>query len=140
MFGGGGGSVGAGLPVPGTTPGANQLDGPPPSMTQSLGQGNGNPMPPMGAMAPPIASAQLPPEMLSGMQSAADAMVQTLNSFAQATPDLAQDWAAVLTALQSAMSKLQLAGAGPTSPTSTGPGFPGGGIDQNGPPRLPQQG
>jgi hypothetical protein len=76
--------------------------------------------------------------MVNGMQQAATAMVQTLDSFAQAAPDLAADFGAVKSTLLTAMSKLSLAGAGSTSPTSTGPGFPGGGLDTSGPPRLPQ--
>lgn len=132
------GTLPTSMSAPGTQPGQTTLDSPPPSSALTSGSQSG--FPPVNAPGtpPPVPSHQLPPEVLNGMMQAATAMSSTLDSFAQMTPDLAADWALVKQDLQTALSKLQLAGAGPTSPTAPGPDFPGGGLDANGPPRLTQ--
>lgn len=128
-------------PQYGTGPGASQLDDPPPSPANTDGM---SPGPSLDAIMGPqgrtqVPSNQIPPQVLTGMLQAASQMNTIINSFAQATPDLAPDWAICKAALASAMAKVQLAGAGPTAPTSTGPAFPGGGIDAGGfPPPSPQ--
>lgn len=119
------------LPAPGTAPGESMLNSPPPSPAVEQGQ---NPGVPLGSLVPPIPSAQLPPEVLTGILQAGEQISQMLDSFAQATPDLATDWAMAKAALMSAMSKVLQAGAGPTAPTATGPNFPGGGFDRGGMP------
>jgi hypothetical protein len=125
------------LPAPGTTPGDSMLNAPPPSPAVATGQ---NPGTPLGALVPPIPSHQLPPEVLQGILQAGEQIAQMIDSFAQATPDLAMDWAAAKNALMTAMSKVLQAGAGPTSPTATGPNFPGGGLDRGGMPSAPSGG
>jgi hypothetical protein len=126
-----------GLPMPGTGPGASQLDGPPPN--PALGPGM-NPGTPLGQAvtgqkpsAGPVPSSQLPIPVLTGMQQAADSMNTMLDAFAQIAPDLAPDALLVKQALAAFMSKVQAAGAGPTAPTATGTPFPGGGMDQQKP-------
>lgn len=118
----------------GTIPGGGVLDGPPPSPAPQVGASTGVPL---GSMVPPLAAGQMPPEVLTGMLQAAESVSKILDSFAQVTPDLAPDWAAVKTSLLAAMAKVLQAGAGPTSPVAPGPQFPGGGIDRGGgPPAL----
>ena len=101
------------------------LDGPPPS-PQSVGAGpTGQPTPfSLDQLAPPVPSDQLPPEMLTGIMQSAQEIALRFDSFAQATPDLAADWAMLKDGLASVLAKLVQAGAGPTSPTATGPAFP----------------
>ncbi len=122
------------LPAPGTTPGDSMLNQPPPSPAPATGQNPGTPLGALGSLVPPIPSHQLPPEVLTGILQAGEQMSQMIDSFAQATPDLATDWAAVKNTLLSAMSKVLQAGAGPTAATAPGPNFPGGGIDRGGMP------
>jgi len=74
--------------------------------------------------------------MLTGIAQAGAQMMEMLQSFAQALPTMAQDWAIVLAALQAALSKVQQAGSGPASPIAPGPSFPGGGFDRAGLPPL----
>jgi hypothetical protein len=109
-------------PMPGA---GSALDGPPPS-PQSVGAGpTGAPTPmSLDQMAPPIPSGQLPPEMLTGIMQSAQTIAQLLDSYAQATPDLAQDWAQLKDGLAAVLAKLMQAGSAPTSPTATGPAFP----------------
>lgn len=105
---------------------ASALDGPPPS-PQGLGGGpTGQPTPfSLGALAgPQVSSAQLPPEMLTGILQSSETIGQLLDSYAQATPDLAADWSAVKDLLATTLAKLVAAGGGPTAPTATGPAFP----------------
>ena len=125
------------MPAPDTIPGDSMLNQPPPSPAVATGQ---NPGVPLGSLVPPIPTHQLPPEVLTGILQAGEQISQMYDSFAQATPDLATDWAAAKNALLSAMSKVLQAGAGPTSPTSTGPQFPGGGIDRGGMPSASSNG
>jgi len=130
------------LPQLGAIPGSSTLDGPPPSPAQTDGMNPGMPldalMGPQGK--PPVASPQIPPQILTGMLQAADQMNTMIDSFAQATPDLAPDWAICKAALAAAMAKVQQAGGGPTSPNAPGPQFPGGGMDTGGFPPLAPQG
>lgn len=127
-----------GMMTPGTTPGFSQLDGPPPDLSQSMGMNNG--MPPLGSLVAPVPASGLPQPMLDGMQATFDRWMTEMQGMAQATPDLAPDWNAVMQAVLNVRSKLQQAGAGPTAPTSPGAGFPAGGIDERGsggPPLAP---
>lgn len=119
----------------GTLPGNAVLDGPPPSPATDTGMSPG-PSPERsasyGALVPgaPISSGQLPPEMLTGMMQAGQTISETIDSFAQAAPDLAPDFQLVKDALLRALAKLLTAGANPMSPTAPGPNFPGGGFEQ----------
>lgn len=121
----------------GTLPGNAILDGPPPSPAVETGMSPG-PSPNgggFGDLVPTqVASNQLPPEMLTGMMQAGETISSTIDSFAQAAPDLAPDFLLVKDALQRALAKLLAAGSGPTAPTAPGPNFPGGGIDAGGMP------
>src|SRR5262245_30602480 len=104
---------------------ASPLDGPPPS-PQSVGAGpTGQPTPfSLDQLAPPVTSDRLPPEMLTGIMQSAQTIAELLDSYAQATPDLASDWGMVKDALATVLAKLVQSGAGATSPTATGPAFP----------------
>jgi hypothetical protein len=120
---------------PGVLSGSEMLDQPPPSPALGAGMNPGNPgIPGMSQLMPNagagLSAQSLPPDVLTGMMQAADKISQDLDAFAQMTPDLAQDWAAVKETLAVAMSKVLLAGSGPTSPTAAGPGFPGGGLER----------
>jgi hypothetical protein len=84
----------------------------------------------MRGLAPPIASGQMPPEVLTGLTQSAQTISQMLDSFAQVTPDKATQLALIKDLLQQYLADLMVAGAGPVSPTSAGPAFPGGGIDK----------
>jgi len=122
---------------PADIPGGTALDGPPPS--PALEQGV-NPGLPLGDLmggrgsAASVTADQFPPEVLAGVLSAGQSMSEAVDSFAQMMPNLAQDWAIVKAALQSALAKVQQAGAGPVSPMSPGPNFPGGGFSRAGSP------
>lgn len=115
--------------VPSTLQGSEMLDQPPPSPALSMGVNPGNPAP-MSQMAPPLSSNQIPPDVLTGVLKAGEKIDQDLRSFAQMFPDLAPYWQTVMAALAEAMSRVAMAGGGPTSPTAAGPGFPGGGLDR----------
>lgn len=119
---------------PGTLSGTEALDQPPPSPALAQGMNPGSPSMSdlMGEVPPQVQADQMPPDVLTGMMTAATKIAQDLDSFAQMTPNLAADWAAVRAALATAMSKLLQAGSNPTTPTATGPGFPGGGLDRGG--------
>ena len=119
------------LPRPGSTPGSAVLDGPPPSPATSQGMSPGTPL---GSLVPSVPSSALPPEVLTGMMQAAEKISTIYDGFAQATPDLAADWAMAKQALEMAMAKVLAAGAGATSPNNPGPQFPGGGFDKGGMP------
>jgi hypothetical protein len=115
------------LPASGYT-GQEVLSQPPPSPQLNGGGPTGQFS--MNGLAPPVASNALPPAMLQGMMQVATQVGTALDSLAQAAPDLAEDFGAVKDALQAAMAKLMVSGAGPTSPSATGPQFPGGGMDR----------
>lgn len=118
---------------PGTLSGTETLDQPPPSPALAQGMNPGSPsMSDLMGQGPAVPADQMPPDVLTGMMTAATKIAQDLDSFAQMAPNLAPDWAAVRTALAAAMSKLLSAGSNPISPTAPGPGFPGGGLDRGG--------
>lgn len=104
---------------------ASRLDGPPPS-PQAVGAG------PTGAptdfslqqLAPPVPSAQMPPEILTGIMQSAQTISDLLDAYAQTVPDMAADFAMLKDALAQVLAKLVQNGAGATSPTATGPAFP----------------
>ena len=108
-----------------------RLDGPPPS-PQATGSGpTGQPTSfSLGAVAPPIPSNQMPPEMLTAIMQSSIQIGALLDSYAQALPDMAVDFTSVKDHLQQVLAKLLSAGAGPLSPTASGPQFPGGGMDR----------
>lgn len=111
-------------------PGASALDEMPPSPDLNPNRG----MPGMAGMAPPLmGSQQIPPEILTGILARASQMAKDFDAFAQVTPDLAGEWGMLRDFLERITSKLLVAGAGPTTPTSPGATFPGGGLD-SGPP------
>src|SRR4051812_16913977 len=88
--------------------GASALDGPPPS-PQGLGGGpSGQPTPmSLAALAPPsVPSQQMPPEILTGIMQSAQGIAQMFDAYAQATPDLAGDWAQLKDALAMILAKL----------------------------------
>lgn len=121
-----------GMAAPPLPQAASPLDGPPPS-PQGLGGGpTGQPNEfSLQALAPPqVPSTQMPPEILTGIMQAAQQVAGLFDSFAQVTPDLAADWAALKDQLALVLAKLMQAGSSPTSPTATGSAFPGGGIDR----------
>jgi hypothetical protein len=120
-----------GIPMAGGD--SQMLDQPPPSPSQPLASGQGMPGS-IGGMsgAQPIPSGMLPPEILAGLMQSASQIDQQLDTFAQVAPDLGADWLQIKTLLQTAMSKLLVAGAQPPSPTATGSQFAGGGLDRGG--------
>lgn len=77
-----------------------------------------------------VPTGQIPPEMLTGITSAAQTISQQLDAFAQATPDQATQLSLIKELLQQYLADLMSSGAGPTSPTASGAAFPGGGIDR----------
>jgi hypothetical protein len=78
----------------------------------------------------PVAAGQMPPEVLTGITQAASTISQTLDSFAQVTPDKATQIALIKELLQQYLSEIMVAGAGPVSPTAPGAAPPMGGIDK----------
>lgn len=84
----------------------------------------------MQGLAPSIPSNQIPPEVLTGIVTSAQQINQLFDSFAQITPDKAAQLSLMKDMLQQYLADLMSAGAGPTSPTASGPAFPGGGIER----------
>lgn len=78
----------------------------------------------------PVPSGQMPPEVLTGITQAAQTISQTLDSFAQVTPDKATRLALIKELLQQYLAEIMTAGAGPVSPTSPGAAAPMGGMDR----------
>ncbi len=110
----------------------NRLDGPPPS-PQSMGGGPTGAATPLSLQqlaGPQVPTAQMPPEVLTGIMQSAETIASLFDSYSQATPDLAADWQLLKDHLAQVLAKLVSAGAGPVSPQATGPAFPGGGIDR----------
>ena len=117
--------------MPGPIPGSGPMDTPPPS-PDIPGGGVGGQMPTLSGLsqpAPQIGSANLPPEILTGMLQAAQKISEMFDSFAQVTPDLATDWDLCKEVLKRTLGKVMVAGGGPTSPNAPGSQFPGGGIN-----------
>lgn len=110
----------------------SQLDGPPPSPTAMGGQPNAGPTGAfsMKGLTPQPPSNQMPPEILTGLVQAAQTIGSLLDSFAQVTPDQAAKLALIKDLVQQYLADVTTAGAGPTSPTASGPAFPGGGVDR----------
>lgn len=119
---------------PSTLSGTDPLDQAPPSPALAQGVNPGMALDGLAQGVPPIPSHGLPKEVLTGIIQATTTMSEQISSFAQIVPDLAPDLENVRAALAVFASKVLMAGGGPTSPTSTGPGFPGGGIDRGGQP------
>lgn len=101
------------------------LNGPPPS-PQSVGAGpTGAPTNfSLEAVAPPVAPDQMPAEMLNAVIASAEKIGAMLDSYAQAIPMLAIEFAQVKDHLQQVLAQLLSVGAGATSPTATGQQFP----------------
>ena len=78
----------------------------------------------------PKMSTSMPPEILTGITSAAAQIGDLLDSFAQVTPDKAAQLAMIKDLLQQYLADLLAAGSQPVSPTASGPAFPGGGMDR----------
>lgn len=120
------------FPPQGVSQSSQPLDGPPPS-PQSMGAGpTGAPTQfSLEAIAPgSVPAQQLPPEVLTAIVSSAQKIGTMLDSYAQATPDLAADWGMLKDQLQTVLAKLMTQGAGAMSPTASGAQFPGGGMDR----------
>ena len=113
------------MAIPGMMPPGQTLDGPPPS-PQAGGAGpTGEPTPQsLQQLAPPVPSNQVPPEILTGILQSAETIGTLLDSYSQALPDLAVDFQMIKSQLQQVFARLMTAGAGPTSPTASGPQFP----------------
>lgn len=121
-----------------TATSGSMLDGPPPSpmmagapSTLIPGQGPG-PMPSFGEMAAPLTAGSpgrvVSPEIAVGLMQTAETIYGVLDSMASIAPDLANDFALQKDLLQRTMGKLLLQGGQPSSPTSLGLNFPGGGF------------
>jgi hypothetical protein len=110
--------------------GASPLDAPPPSPTPMGEAGGPFSMTGLAGGPPQVPSDQLPPEILTGLMQAAQTIGQTLDSFAQVTPDKGAELALIKDLLQRYLAGVMTAGAGPVSPTAAGPAAPMGGIDR----------
>lgn len=110
--------------------GASVLDGPPPSPTPAApeGQFQVRGLVPGGSAVVPTGA--IPPEILTGITSAATKIAEMLDAFAQATPDKAAQLALIKDLLQRYLADLMVGGAGAVSPTASGPAPPMGGIDR----------
>lgn len=122
----GGGSM-AGAP-PGSIDG-DPLAQPPPSPTPMGGQPGPFSLQGLGG-APSVPTEQLPPEVLTGIESAAQRIIEMLDSFSQFTPDKGAQISIIKALLDQYLKDLQVAGAGAISPTASGPAFPGGGLSR----------
>jgi len=127
------------LPRPGETANEALLDSPPPSPATQDGVNPGQPIgvgSPLGDLvnpgAQPLGADQMPPEVLTGVLQSGEQMVNMIDAITQVVPDLAPDFALAKDALMRALSKVLVAGGGPTSPNAVGPNFPGGGIEAGG--------
>jgi hypothetical protein len=119
------------FPGTGATPGSTALDMPPPSPTVMGGADPSQPFSMRGIAGPgSIPGAQMPPEVLTGITQSAGSMADLLDAWAQVTPNRAAQLALIKDMLQQYLADVMSDGAGPTSPTATGPAFPGGGIDR----------
>lgn len=121
-------------PPPGTLQGADPLDQAPPAPGLAQGVNPGMPIDGLAQGVPPIPSQGLPKQVLTGIIELGGQINEQLNSIAQIVPDLAPDVEQARQAVAVLLSKVQLAGGGPASPTATGPSFPGGGLDRGGSP------
>lgn len=98
------------------------LDGPPPNpmiagpqqLPSSMGAG------------PTGTSRQLPPEVLQGLMQAGNTVSDILDSMASMVPDLAPDLALAKDGIKRFLSKVLLAGGGPTTQAQAGTSMPNG--------------
>jgi hypothetical protein len=122
--------AGTGFPGMGPSSGASALDMPPPSPTP-MGGSPLDPLSPRGLVPPgPVPSQQMPPEILTGITQSAQAISDTFDAWSQVTPNRAAQLALIKDMLQQYLADVMADGAGPTTPTASGPAFPGGGIDR----------
>lgn len=121
-----GSSYSGGFPGLGPTPGSSALDTAPPSPTTMGGAAPFS----MAGLGSQIPSGGMPPEVLTGITQSAQTMSDMLDSWAQITPDKSAQIGLIKDMLQQYLADLMQSGAGPVSPTASGPGFPGGGIDR----------
>ena len=121
--------MGGGFPGMGPTPGSAALDQPPPSPTPMGGVDQNSPFS-MQGVASQIPSNQMPPEVLTGVTQSASTVNDMFNSWSQVAPDQQGLIAMMQQLLQQFLANIMQSGSGPTSPTASGPGFPGGGIDR----------
>ena len=110
-------------PFPASAPGGDALNGPPPSPQLLGGAPTGMSLAGLAGPAP-VPSGGMPPEILTGIVQSAEQIGTLLDAYAQVAPDLAGEFAAVKAQLQTVLAKLIAQGAGATSPTNAGPGFP----------------
>jgi hypothetical protein len=82
------------------------------------------------APADPMGAGMMPPEVLSGVLSAAERIGSMLDSFAQVAPDLGMEFSLIKTQLATVLAKLVERGAQPPSPTAVGSAPPMGGMDR----------
>ena len=113
----------------GPTPGSTALDGPPPSPTPMGGADPSQPFS-MRGLSNAIPTGAMPPEVLTGITQSASSMSDLLDSWAQITPDKAAQLSMIKDLVQQYLADLMGGGAGPTTPTASGPAFPGGGMDR----------
>lgn len=106
---------------PGFAP-TGMLDGPPPNPMIA------GPQQLPGAMGagPTGTSRQLPPEVLQGLLQAGNTVMDIVNSMASMVPDLAGELALVQSGMQQFLSKVNLAGGGPTTQAQAGTPMPNG--------------
>src|SRR5262245_8055262 len=109
---------------------AGPLDGPPPSPTPMSPPPDGGPFSMRGLAPQVVPTNQMPPEVLTGITSAAQTINQLLDSFAQATPDKAAMLAMMKDMLQQYLAELMAAGGGAISPTNAGQAPAMGGMDR----------
>ena len=123
--------MGGGSSIPGIGPGLGSaaLDFPPPSPTPMGGAPPGGDFSLRG-LAGTLPSTRMPPQVLTGLMQAAQSVSDLLDAFAQVTPDQQAHLGLMKDLLQQYLATVMQAGAGPVSPTASGPAFPGGGIDQ----------
>lgn len=120
-----------------TSPGASQLDGPPPSPAMGAGgpmqpgamQGQ---MPSFSEMAEPLTAGTpgraVPPEIAVGLMQTATTVYGILDSMASIAPDLANEFAMQKDLLQRTMAKLVTNSGSIQPPSALGTNFPGGGF------------
>lgn len=121
--------VGGNFPGVGAGPGSSALDQPPPSPTPMSGTPSGAPFS-MSGLAGQIPSGGMPPEVLTGITQSAQSMSDLLDSWAQITPDQAAQLSMIKDLVQQYLATLMSNGGGATTPTASGPAFPGGGMDR----------
>jgi hypothetical protein len=84
----------------------------------------------LSGLASQIPSGGMPPEVLTGITQSAQAVSDMLDSWMQITPDKGAQLGLIKDMLQQYLASLMQSGSGPTSPTASGPAFPGGGMDR----------